>query len=70
MHQILDISNNIRGLRDRKGYSVYKLSKLSGISITHIKKIEDGELSPRIDTISVLLDALDHELIIKPKDKC
>ena len=65
-----DLAKEISRLRRKSGLSRYKLSKLAGITITHIRMIEEGELSPRIDTACSILNALDHEITIKPKDKC
>lgn len=47
----MDIASRLKKIRTAKGYSVYKLSQLSGVSETHIRDLERGERNPSLDTI-------------------
>lgn len=38
--------------------SVYKLSKLSGVSDNHIRNLENGNKQPTMKTLEALIDAL------------
>lgn len=49
--QNLDISTRLKKIRTAKGYSVYKLSQLSGVSETHIRDLERGDRNPSLDTV-------------------
>lgn len=52
--KVLDISEKLKAIRKSKNLSVYKLSKISGISETHIRDLERGDRNPSLDTISRL----------------
>ena len=59
----LTISKNIKMLRNRKGISQDKLSKLADISHNTIIKIESGAIqSPTIDTAYKIAKALSVSL--------
>ncbi len=47
----MDIAGRLKKTRTSKGYSVYKLSQLSGVSETHIRDLERGDRNPSLDTI-------------------
>ena len=47
----MDIAGRLKQIRTAKGYSVYKLSQLSGVSETHIRDLERGDRNPSLDTI-------------------
>lgn len=54
------ISKNIRKLREQKGISQDKLSKLAGISLNTIAKLElDETQNPTIETLQKIAKALD-----------
>jgi len=54
------IASNIKRYRDKKGISQDKLSKLAGVTLHTITKIESGATAdPRIDTIKNIAIALD-----------
>ena len=48
--------------REKRGLSVYRLSKLTEISENHIHRIEAGESQPSVATLERLLVALDSNL--------
>lgn len=47
----MDIASRLKKIRTSKGYSVYKLSQISGVSETHIRDLERGDRNPSLDTI-------------------
>ena len=54
----MDIAKRLKKIRNAKGYSVYKLSQLSGMSETHIRDLERGDRNPSLDTIYRIADIL------------
>lgn len=60
------ISNTIGSLvktsRKSKGLSQYRLAKEAKITAVHVKGIEDGMLSPRVDTLNKICKALQMEI--------
>lgn len=44
--------------RTEKGYSIRELSKYSGISKSTINRIENGKISPTVNTVEILAKAL------------
>ena len=54
----MDLGNMIKELRERKGYTKYRLSELSGVSQTHISDIERSAKVPTIETVSRLIEPL------------
>ena len=50
--------------RQANKMSLYELSKLTGVTIGHLSRIERGLNMPRIDVLSRIFNALDLELII------
>lgn len=57
--EISIIAKNIKRYRAKKGISQDKLSKLAGITLHTITKIESGAtLDPRIETVKKIADAL------------
>ena len=55
----MSISENLRELRIKKNLTQEQLSKLVGLRLGQISKIERGESAPRADTIYKLMKALD-----------
>lgn len=57
--KISTIAKNMKKYRDKMGISQDKLSKLAGITLHTITKIESGATpDPRIETIRKIADAL------------
>ena len=57
--EISTIAKNIKKYRDKMGISQDKLSKLAGISLHTITKIESGATpDPRIETVKKIAKAL------------
>jgi transcriptional regulator with XRE-family HTH domain len=57
--EISIIAKNIKKYREKKGISQDKLSKLAGITLHTITKIESGATpDPRIETVKKIANAL------------
>lgn len=54
----LKMSNKIKELRTRGGFSQEQLAEISGLSLRTIQRVEKGESVPRGDTLSRLAKAL------------
>jgi transcriptional regulator with XRE-family HTH domain len=54
------IAENIKALRNKKGYSLEKVARLADLSLNTIVKIENGtNKNPTIDTLIKIANALD-----------
>ena len=54
------ISDNLKKLRAKKGYSLEKVARLADLSLNTVVKIENGiNKNPTIETITKLAKALD-----------
>jgi transcriptional regulator with XRE-family HTH domain len=56
--QLGNLGRQIRALREGRRWSLKRLARESGISITAIRKIELGEANPGLLTILAIVDAL------------
>ena len=57
----IPIAKNIKKYRQKAGLSQDKLSKLAGVTLHTITKIESGAtLDPRVETVKRIADALDR----------
>ncbi len=52
------LSNRIKELRNRKGFSQEELAENSGLSLRTIQRIENGETEPRGDSLKRLANSL------------
>ena len=50
----MEICKALKAMREKSGYSQYKLAKLSGVPQPMIKRYEDGENQPTIDNLKKL----------------
>lgn len=55
----MDVSENIKKHRKKKGLTQKELSELSGLSEITIRKIEAGDSNPKIATLASIADALE-----------
>ena len=65
MEQPMDpfsVAQTIKNLRKEKGYSLNKLSSLSGLSKGYLSKIENGMNTPTITTMARIATALEVEV--------
>lgn len=53
-----ELSQRVKELRNRKGFSQETLAENSGLSLRTIQRIENGESEPRGDTLKRLADSL------------
>lgn len=59
----------IRKARESKGFTMQELADRSGTSLQTIFKIETNRVSPKMDTMLALIEAMDYEIVFKPKYK-
>ena len=59
-----DVGKIISEARAESGLSLRELAKLTGLSPSAISRCEDGSRQPTVDTLNVLLKALNKELVI------
>ena len=62
------IGEQLKQMREEQGLTVLQLSRYSGVNRTSIYKIESGETSPSIHTLSALARGLGKDLKIKFED--
>ena len=53
------IIENIKSLRNDKGYSIAELSKKAGIKRPNLSRLENGKHVPSLETIIKIANALD-----------
>jgi len=54
------IADNLKKLRDKKGYSLEKVARLADLSLNTIVKIENGvNKNPTIETLTKIAKALE-----------
>jgi len=57
------IADNLKRLRDKKGYSLEKVARLSDLSLNTIVKIENGvNHNPTIETLIKIAKAMEVEV--------
>lgn len=59
----------IRKARETRGFTMQELADRSGTSLQTIFKIETNRVTPRMDTMLALIEAMDYEIVFKPKYK-
>ena len=52
---LMEIGKRIHDIRTEKGFTMYRLTQITGISGHHIKGIEEGTRQPTIETLQKLL---------------
>lgn len=57
-----EIGEHIQAERRKHGMSLYRLSRLSGVSIRHLHMIEDGKYDVRVSTLQKILNAFNQQL--------
>ncbi len=53
------VGDRIRLIRNEKGYSLEELSDRSGVSVTHVGRIERGNRTPSLDILGKIVSGLD-----------
>lgn len=54
----LAIKNNVQKLIEAKGWTIYRLSKESGVSLTALYSLDSKKQGPRAETLVKLANAL------------
>ena len=54
----LAIKSNVQRLADEKGWTLYRLSKQSGVSLTALYELDKKKFGPTADILVKLADAL------------
>jgi transcriptional regulator with XRE-family HTH domain len=62
MNTPLSLGEYVRRLRRRKGWQLQELVSASGLSLSHLSRIENDNALPNADTVVKLAEALDGEL--------
>ncbi|WP_299106101.1 helix-turn-helix transcriptional regulator [uncultured Tenacibaculum sp.] len=62
----MDISKQIVSTRKAKGFTQQMLADKANLALSTVKRIENGKVTPRIHTLSVLSEILEIDLL--PKD--
>ena len=57
----------IKQARKDKGLSISEVSRITGISRNTISAIEQDQTNPTFKNVIDILNAIGHELILKPK---
>lgn len=60
-----DVGRQIKAAREAKGYTTRYLEKLTGVTHTHISRIEAGRYNVSVDILGRLCDALGVKIELK-----
>lgn len=58
------LGKRIEEARRAKGWTIYELAKRTGLGETHLKKLEQGVYSCRVDILEKVCKALEIEVVI------
>lgn len=58
----------VRSLRETKGMSRGELARTAGISESYLKKIENGDRNPGLETYQRITEVLDADIAIRNSD--
>lgn len=61
----MKINKQIRTLRKSSGVSLRELEARTGMNYTYLSRIETGSISPGVDAVERMCEALGAELVIK-----
>ena len=59
------VAQMIRDARAKRGWSLYRLAKESGLSVGHIVRIERGDVAVRVDVLHDIVEALGVRIVIE-----
>lgn len=59
------VAKMIREARAKRGWSLYRLAKESGISVGHLVRIERGDVAVRVDVLCDILQPLGFRIVIE-----
>jgi transcriptional regulator with XRE-family HTH domain len=60
--QLRFLGHKIRSIREARGWSLRRLSSISGVSVAAVQKIEAGTVSPSLLSVVAIVDALGASL--------
>ncbi len=58
----MDVGKRLKEIRQMKGMSIYRLSQISDVSESHIRNLERGNKNATVETLELLVRALDISL--------
>jgi transcriptional regulator with XRE-family HTH domain len=61
----MTIAESIRAARVAQRLSQRRLARAAGVPQSTVGRLETGVLHPRVDTVEKLLDALDHDVVLR-----
>ena len=59
------VAQLIREARTKRGWSLYRLAKESGLSVGHLVRIERGDVAVRVDVLHDIVQALGVRIVIE-----
>ena len=59
----------VRAARESREITVKQLSDMTGLSLQTIYGIEAGKTSPKMDTMLLIMRALEYDIIFNPRYK-
>ena len=59
----------VRAARESREITVKQLSDMTGLSLQTIYGIEEGKTSPKMDTMLLIMRALEYDIIFNPRYK-
>lgn len=65
---ILPLLQELRQIRQRSKASQSTVASKAGLNATYLSKIERAQVDPRLSTVQDIARALDHEIIIVPRN--
>jgi transcriptional regulator with XRE-family HTH domain len=60
------VSQELRGLRKKRGLTLDQTAMNAGVSRLTVFNVEHGKTSPTLETLLLMLKALDARLVIEP----
>lgn len=64
MRPISPLVSAIRAARRERGFTLAKVSQLSGLNLSQISQIENGRVDVRLSSLQALANALDLALVV------
>lgn len=63
------VLGQLKGLREKAGFSLSDLSRISGVSRSYLHQVEQGDSEPTLGMIQKVLGVYGLELVIAPIEK-
>lgn len=66
-----DAPNRIREIRDSKGITIERLSDLTGLSVSHLSRMERGARNLSVENLTIIAAALGvpkQDILVKPDE--